>query len=78
MTADGAVALRDIRPFDVAPQVQKHAEASLVCAFGQNNFVAFVELRYYMSRHVCVQSALSENRTEAVEPRLSRLPVVTT
>src|ERR1017187_5744162 len=45
VAADGAIALRDVRPVDVVPQTEKNSQGALVGAIGQYDFIAFVEYR---------------------------------
>jgi hypothetical protein len=45
VAADAAVALGDVGPSGVFPQMKKNTLGALVCAKGQNHWVAFAELR---------------------------------
>src|ERR1044071_132696 len=43
VAADGAIALRNVRPVDVFSEPHKNAQSTLVCAVGQHDLISFVE-----------------------------------
>jgi hypothetical protein len=45
MTADAAIALRNVRPVGVLSQPEKNTRGALVWAMGQHDFVTFAEYR---------------------------------
>jgi hypothetical protein len=51
VTPDAAIALRDVRPFDVRSEVEKNTLGTLVGASRQHDFVAFAEC-WIRARHI--------------------------
>jgi hypothetical protein len=54
VATDDAIALRNVRPVDIFSEPDKNAQSALVCAIGQDDFVAFPEYSSnpFLARHV--------------------------